>query len=176
MKKGFGPFLQLLFGTLLVAAGIFAGMYLCYLPLRASLGESFTMKEMYFPDNPPENVPPRTIVTTSNLDVLWVKENIDNPHNVYVELFIPNEDSLIFWSPHSESFVFWSPQSESLIALDFATGDVLWETAVPHVGDMGLYKATFISLQVIGLIGYRVLQKIRMAHLIVALLQGRLRW
>lgn len=134
MKKGLGPFLQLLFGTLLVAAGIFGGMYLCYPPLRVSLGENFTLKEMYFPDTPPENVPPRTVLTTSNLDVLWVQEmNIDNPHKIEVDLFVPNEEFLVFWSP----------QSEMLTALDFVTGRVMWETAVPHVSDIALYDGHF---------------------------------
>jgi hypothetical protein len=134
MKNKFSPFIQLLFGALLVIGGIFAAMYVCYLPFRLSIGESFTLMDMYFPDTPPETVPSRNVLEMNNLELLWIEEmDIDNPHQVYVELLVPNE----------ESFVFWSPQSASLMALEFTTGNVLWETAVPYVSDIGLYNGHF---------------------------------
>lgn len=73
-------------------------------------------------------------MNTNNLELVWVKEiDIDNPHKVYVELFTPNDKSIVFWSP----------QTKSIMALEFLTGNVLWETTVPNISQMRLYNGNF---------------------------------
>lgn len=135
MKNRIDPFTQLIIRRLLIIGLIFAAMYYFFVTFGLSMGnDNITLMDLLFPNFPPETVPSRNIIEMNNLELLWSKEmDIDNPHKGYVELYVPNE----------ESFVFWSPESDSLIALDFATGNVLWETAVPHVGDMGLYNGHF---------------------------------
>jgi hypothetical protein len=95
-------------------------------PGRPFMGESF--------DFPPESVPARIITETEGVATLWVKEmDLENPHKVYVEFFIPNEQSVVFWSPNTAS----------LMSLNMVTGETIWQTAVPDVSVMRLVGDKF---------------------------------
>lgn len=110
MIKKFRPSKQQTFGILLVI--------------------SFIISAIFSPERPPETVPPRSVLGTGNLELLWIKEmDIDSPH----QLFIPNDKSVVFWSP----------QTNSIMALEILTGSVLWEATVPHVSQMRLYGGNF---------------------------------
>lgn len=135
MKNKFGPFTHLLFGTFIVIGIFIAIMLFALLPFIRELGIS--PLDLYWPGFPPETVSSRSVLDTNHLELLWMKNiNIDNPHKVYVELFMPNDESLVFWSP----------QAESLMSLEFRTGNVLWETAVPDVMQLGLYDDRFFII------------------------------
>lgn len=134
MKNRLDPLTKFIIRRLLIVGLIFAAMYYFFVSVLLTMGNELTIEDTLFSSLPPETVPSRNIIEINNLELLWMKEmNIDNPHRGYVDLFIPNE----------ASFVFWSPQSDSLVSLAFATGDVLWETAVPRVGELAMYDGAF---------------------------------
>ena len=59
-----------------------------------------------------------TITKTEGVAALWLKEmDLEHPHNKF---FIPDEQSVVFWSPNTAS----------LMSLDMATGETIWQTAV----------------------------------------------
>ncbi len=108
--------------------GVIVGWLLLYF-LLSVFGVNISRVEY-----PPKPAPVRTVENMNNLSLLWVKEmEIENPHKVWVELFTPNDQSVVFWSP----------QSDSLIALDLITGETLWETEVPAHTVMRLYNGKF---------------------------------
>jgi hypothetical protein len=68
---------------------------------------------------------------------LWAKTvDIEDPHKTWVEFFMPEEQTLVFWSP----------QAETLISLDMVSGVTNWEAAVPNHSTMTLYDDTFYVL------------------------------
>lgn len=113
MQKKLSPYRSLLLGVLFVISIIIA--------------------TTSFPDLPPEIVPPRSVLDSNNLKLLWIREMEIDTHQSYVKLFIPNDKSVVFWSP----------QTKSIVALEMLTGNVLWEATVPYVSQMRLYDGNF---------------------------------